>query len=209
MLIIGLTGSIAMGKSTASSYLAGKGLPVWSADDVVHQLYRGDAAKIIAAVFPGTVDERGVDRQKLAGYLMKYPQALGELEAIVHPLVARERTRFLQHHLEEGSPMVVLDIPLLLEKKLDDQVDVVLLMRAPARVQRQRVMQRAGMTEEKFAMIASLQLPEAEKLARADFVVDTSGDFSKTHKALDAVLEKVQEWPQQAARKIREKGSDA
>ena len=191
MLIIGLTGSIAMGKSSACKYLADKGIPVWSADEAVHELYRGQAAFLIEAVFPGTTDEHGVNRDRLSKYLVKFPRAMGELEAIVHPLVEAHRQAFLKHHLDSGSDRVILDIPLLFEKQFEHKVDVILLMTASKEIQRQRVMARAGMSEEKFEMIRSHQMDDEQKRAKADFIVDTSGSFEQTYTELDSVLESL------------------
>ena len=205
MLIIGLTGSIAMGKSSACKYLAGKGLPVWSADQSVHELYSGQAALLIEAVFPGTTNEYGVDRQLLSKYLMAYPRAMGELEAIIHPLVERERNAFINQHLEEGSATIILDIPLLLEKGFEEKVDVILLVTAPMDVQKERVLQRPGMSDEKYAMIRSHQMDDGEKREKADYVVDTSGSFEQTHERLDSFLESLHDWPQKAAERMRDK----
>ena len=199
MLIIGLTGSIAMGKSTATSYLAGRGLPVFSADDAVHILYRGRARKLIASAFPGSNSHGVIDRNLLAKQLIDQPHRLADLEAIIHPLVEEMRSRFLQQNRDAGTKRVVLDIPLLFEKNLEYKVDVILLMTAPLEIQRERVMRRPKMTPEKFEMIDAHQIPDAEKRQRADFIVDTSGPFEETHEQLDQFLESVEDWPQKAA----------
>jgi dephospho-CoA kinase len=194
MLTIGLTGSIAMGKSSAASYLVQKGLPVWSADEAVHELYRGEAALLIESVFPGTTNECGVDRARLSEYLMKFPRALSELEAIIHPLVEKEREAFVKSHRDKGAKCIVLDIPLLFEKQYENHVDVTLLLTAPPDIQRQRVLTRTDMTPEKFEMFLSHQMSDEEKRQRADFIVDTSGSFSQTHVQLDQFLEAVQKY---------------
>jgi dephospho-CoA kinase len=195
MLIIGLTGSIAMGKSSAARYLASRGLPLWSADEAVHELYAGRAAPLIEEAFPGTVRDGVVDRQRLSARLMAAPSLMPRLEAIIHPLVEESRRDFVRQNRERGAEMIVLDIPLLLEKKLDDLVDVILLISAPEDVQRRRALARPGMSEEKLAMIRSRQLPDEEKRRRAHFVVDSSGPFERTHARLDDFLESVQDWP--------------
>lgn len=199
MLIIGLTGSIAMGKSSACKYLAGKGLPVWSADQAVHDLYRGEAALLIERAFPGSTDENGVNRQYLSRHLVEYPEAMAELEAIIHPLVEKDRSAFVRRHRDEGAASIILDIPLLLEKAMEEKVDVILLVTAPLAIQQERAMERLGMTVEKLEMIRSHQMDDEEKRGRADFVVDTSGSFEQTHAKLDSFLESLHDWPQKAA----------
>jgi dephospho-CoA kinase len=193
MQIIGLTGSIAMGKSTAASYLAERGIPLFSADAVVHELYAGAAAPLIEAAFPGTVADGVVDRERLSRQLLADPEGFRRLEAIVHPLVRARRERFIEDNRQKGVPLVVLDIPLLYEKHMEGEVDAVLLVTAPAEVQRERALRRPGMTAEKLALILSRQVPDAEKRLRADFVVDTSGPLAETRRKLDRVLESLQD----------------
>lgn len=193
MLIIGLTGSIAMGKSTAANYLAERGIPLFSADDAVHELYAGAAAAAIEAAFPGSVVDGAVDRARLSQQLLADPAGFQKLEAIVHPLVRARREEFVGRHRAAGAPVVVLDIPLLYEKGLEGEVDAVLLVTAPADVQRQRALGRPGMSADKLAMILARQVPDAEKRARADFVVDTSGPVAETRRKLDRVLESLQD----------------
>ncbi len=202
MLIIGLTGSIAMGKSSACQYLEGKGLPIWSADKAVHELYRGKAVALVEQEFPGVVLDGKVDRQHLMSCLMDDILALERLEAIVHPLVEEDRQEFLKRQLDEQCDRVVLDIPLLLEKGFEHKVDVILLMTAPEEIQRQRVMARPGMSEDKFAMIRAQQMDEEQKRAKADFIIDSSGSHERTHAELDSFLESLHDWPQKAARAI-------
>ncbi len=173
MIKIGLTGSIGMGKSTTAAMFAEQGIPVNDADAVVHDLYRGVAVKKIAAVFPDAVTEGVVDRQKLAKNLAKNPAKFSVLEAIVHPLVRKREREFLQLQSRSGADMVVLDIPLLLETGAESRVDVVVVVSCDPETQRRRVLARPGMTAEKFEMILSRQVPDVEKRARADFVIDT------------------------------------
>ncbi len=202
MLIIGLTGSIAMGKSSACHYLMKKGLPVFSADQVVHELYKERAVPLIFEAFPQVIVDGMVDRSILSKHLMAHPESFQKLETIIHPLVKEQRLAFLRQHMSTGSKAVILDIPLLFEKQLEDSVDVILLVTAPASVQFERVMQRPDMTLEKFEMIRSHQMNDADKRARADFIVDTSGPFEQTHARLDEFLESLHNYPQRAARKI-------
>src|SRR6202521_5140197 len=155
MVVIGLTGSLGMGKSTTSRFFAEAGVPVYDADEAVHRLYAGEAAAAIEAAFPGTTGEQGVDRAKLAQAVLGDDTALARLEAIVHPLVRREELRFLEAARKAGAPVAVLDIPLLFETGGDRRVDAVVVVSAPAQMQRARVFERPGMTEEKFrALIA-------------------------------------------------------
>ena len=202
MLIIGLTGSIAMGKSSATRYLAGKGLPVFSADDAVHALYKRRARKLIAKAFPGSKSHGAIDRNILAKMLVAEPHRLADLEAIIHPLVEEMRIGFIQEHLDAATKRIVLDIPLLFEKNFEDKVDVILVLTAPREIQLERVMKRPKMTSEKFAMIDSHQLKDEEKRQRADFVIDTSGPFEETYARLDQFLESVETWPQKVAAKF-------
>jgi len=188
MLIIGLTGSIAMGKSSAADYLAERGAFIFSADEAVHQLYEGEAVGPVGAAFPGVVREGVVDRELLSALLQKTPQGFAKLEEIVHPMVLRLRDDFISRHRRAGAAMVVLDIPLLFEKQLADQVDVTLLVSAGADEQRRRVLQRPGMSADKLDMILQRQLPDAQKRQLADFVIDTSGPFEQTHAQLDRFL---------------------
>ena len=175
MIIIGLTGSIGMGKTTTADLFRQAGLPVFDADATVHSLYSGPLTGEIEAAFPGTTVEGRVDRTLLAERLGGDPDAFHRLEAIVHPAVRRAEADFLEQARAAGVPAVVLDIPLLFETGRDRDVDKVVVVSAPAEIQRARVLGRPGMTEEKFAAILARQLPDAEKRARADFVVP-SGD---------------------------------
>ena len=184
MIILGLTGSIGMGKSTTAKMFADAGVPVSDADRMVHALYAGAAVPHIEKAFPGTVSDGVVDRDKLAATVLGDPARLHELEAIVHPLVRAETDAFVERHRQAGAPLIVLDIPLLFETGGMDRVDRILVVTAPADVQRERVLSRPGMTEEKFEAILAKQVPDAEKRRRADFVIDTS-------RGMDAAREDV------------------
>ena len=188
MVVIGLTGSIGMGKSTTARFFAEAGVPVHEADLVVHRLYAGEAAPMIEAEFPGVTTAEGVDRSKLARRVLDDPEALRRLESIVHPLVRREEMRFLREADQAGAPIVVLDIPLLFETGADRRVDAVAVATAPADIQRARAFERAGMTEEKFQTLLAKQMPDADKRRRADFVVDTSQGFDSARLQVRAIL---------------------
>lgn len=174
MIVLGLTGSIGMGKSTTARMFIDAGIPVYSADDTVHRLYAGKAAPLIEAAFPGTIENGEVDRAKLSASVMGKPEALRRLEEIIHPLVRKEEMQFRQEASADGARLVVLDIPLLFETAAETRVDKILVVTAPERVQRDRVLARAGMTAEKLDAILSRQIPDAEKQSRADFIIDTS-----------------------------------
>lgn len=174
MIVLGLTGSIGMGKSTTAQMFIDAGIPVYSADDTVHRLYAGKAAPLIEAAFPGTIENGEVDRAKLSASVMGKPEALRRLEEIIHPLVRKEEMQFRQEASADGARLIVLDIPLLFETAAETRVDKVLVVTAPERVQRDRVLARAGMTVAKLDAILSRQIPDAEKQSRADFIIDTS-----------------------------------
>ena len=195
MIVLGLTGSIGMGKSTVEGFFAENGVPVYDADAAVHRLYAGDAAPLIEAEFPGTTKDQVVDRARLAERVIADPAALKRLEAIVHPLVRRDEERFLANAEAAGAAVAVLNIPLLLETGGDARCDAVVVVSAPAETQRARVMSRPGMTEEKFAGLLGKQMPDAEKRRRADFVVDTSEDFDSTRAQVRAILLKAANLP--------------
>jgi dephospho-CoA kinase len=195
MVILGLTGSIGMGKSTAAGFFAEAGAPVHDADAAVHQLYDGAAAPAIEAAFPGTAAGGKVDRAKLGEQVLKDPAALKRLEAIVHPLVRRDEERFLQAAEGAGAKVAVLNIPLLFETGGDKRCDAVVVVSAPPEMQRARVMERPGMTEEKFASLLGKQVPDAEKRRRADFVVDTSKDLDSTRAQVRAILQAAARLP--------------
>ncbi len=191
MIVLGLTGSIGMGKSTAGKMFADRGIPVISADEIVHDLYSGRGAPLIEAAFPGTVIDGTVDREKLSAAVVGNETAFKRLEAIVHPLVEEERQLFVERQRKAGKPLVVLDIPLLYEGGGERHVDRVLVVSCSADLQRERVLKRPGMTEEKFQAILARQVPDAEKRARADYVVDTSGTFEETRAQVDAIVDRI------------------
>jgi dephospho-CoA kinase len=182
MKIIGLTGSIGMGKSAVAAMFRGENVPVFDADAVVHDL-QGPGGRLIPAIetaFPGTTGPQGVDRAKLGAAVFGDPEAMKRLESIVHPAVAAERARFLTDHAT--ADLIVFDIPLLLEKGRPPGIDTVVVVSAPLDVQRERVLARLGMNVEKFEAILSLQMPDAEKRALADHVIDTGTTLAATRK---------------------------
>jgi len=186
MIRIGLTGSIGMGKSTSAKLFAEAGVPVNDSDAVVHDLYSGEAAPLVEAAFPGSTSAGMVDRQELGRKLAVDPSGFKRLEAIVHPLVRERERLYLEGQRQSGADMVVLDIPLLFETGADKRVDKIVVVSCDPQIQRLRVLARPGMTEEKFNMILSRQTPDAEKRARADYVIDTGG-------SIDAAREQVKE----------------
>lgn len=188
MLLIGLTGSIGMGKSTVAQRFRSHGIVVCDADALVHELYSGKAAGPIEAAFPGTTDDGKVDRQKLAALLLSAPDRFKELERIVHPLVQRAEAECLAVARQCGDSLAVLEIPLLFETGGEARVDVTVVVSAPADLQKARVLARPGMTEEKFAQIAARQMPDAEKRRRADFVVDSGTSIEQTEQEVDRLI---------------------
>ncbi len=191
MIILGLTGSIGMGKSTTAKLFAEEGIPVHDADAAVHALYEGEAVSLVEAAFPGTSRAGKVDRALLAKEVVGKPDAMKRLEAIVHPMVARSRDRFLDEAREKGAPVVLLDIPLLFETGGRDLVDAVVVVTADADVQRQRVMDRPGMTAEKFEALLAKQTPDAEKRRRADYIVDSGHGIEPARAQVREILAKV------------------
>ncbi|GAB5374064.1 MAG: dephospho-CoA kinase [Acuticoccus sp.] len=174
MIRLGLTGSIGMGKSTAAGFFAAHGDAVVDADALVHALYRGRAVAPVAAAFPGVAVDGEIDRKALGAAVIGKPEAMARLEAIVHPMVREEEAARVAAAWEEGRRILILDIPLLFETGRETDVDAVVVVSAPAEIQRQRVLARPGMTDEIFANILSRQMPDAEKRRRAHFVCDTS-----------------------------------
>jgi len=195
MFVIGLTGSIGMGKSTTAGFFADAGVPVYDADAAVHALYEGEAVAPIEAAFPGTTRDGKVDRDALGKRVLENPEALKRLEAIVHPLVRQAQARFLREAEAQGTAIVVVDIPLLFETKGEERVDAVVVVSAPPDVQRARVLARPGMSAERFDAILTKQMPDAEKRRRADFVVDTSGGFEDARAQVHAILAAVAKMP--------------
>jgi dephospho-CoA kinase len=195
MFILGLTGSLGMGKSTTAGFFAEAGVPVHDADAVVHRLYEGEAVAAIEAAFPGTTTAGKVDRIKLAARAVDDPRALRRLEAIVHPLVREAKTRFLAEAEKRGAPVVVLDIPLLLETGGHQKVDAVVVVSAPAETQRQRVLARPGMTADKLDALLARQMADSEKRRHADFVVDTSRGFDAARAQVQEILRAIATMP--------------
>ena len=195
MFILGLTGSLGMGKSTTAKFFAEEGVPVHDADAVVHRLYEGEAVAPIEAAFPGSTRGGKVDRAKLGERVLGDPAALKKLEAIVHPLVAAARERFLGEAARSGAEVAVLDIPLLYETGGEARCDAVVVVTAPAEMQRARVFERPGMSEEKLAALTAKQLPDAEKRARADFIVDSGQGFAAARRQVREILAQVAKMP--------------
>lgn len=192
MLIIGLTGSIGMGKSTTAGIFAEMGVPVWDADAAVHRLYApdGGAAGPVGALCPEAVVDGAVDRSRLKDWIARDPAALAKLEAVVHPLVAADRAAFIATAARDGQRAVLLDIPLLFETGAEASVDAVVVVSVPPDVQRQRVLERPGMTAEHLQTILDRQLPDAEKRKRADFIIDTT-TMEGARAAVARVLEEI------------------
>ncbi len=190
-LILGLTGSIGMGKSTVAAMFRAAGVPVFDADLEVRSMQGadGELVEAIEAAFPGSTGPEGVQREKLGEQVFGNPQALARLEAIVHPVAAQKRAAFLLEHA--GAPIVVFDIPLLFEKGGYEQVDRIAVVSAPASVQRERVLSRPGMTEEKFAQILAIQTPDAEKRTRAEHVIETGCPLEETERWVEALVEEL------------------
>ncbi|RDV04052.1 dephospho-CoA kinase [Undibacter mobilis] len=197
MFVLGLTGSIGMGKTATAKMFADEGIPVQDADAAVHALYEGKATALIEAAFPGTTADGKVDRAKLGAMVIGKPDAMAKLEKIVHPLVARERDDFLTGAEKAGADIVVLDIPLLYETGSDLNCDAVVVVSAPAELQRERVLARPGMTEERFAAILAKQMPDEQKRARADFIVDTSRGFDAARDQVREILRQVRKMANQ------------
>jgi dephospho-CoA kinase len=191
MLVLGLTGSVGMGKSTVAAMFAEKGVATFDADATVHAHYRGAAAPLVEAAFPGTVVDGAVDRKKLADKVIDSPPAIAKLEAIVHPLVREAENSFRARVAGEGRRVALLDIPLLLETGGESRVDAVVLVSAAPEIQAARVLERPGMTRERLAAILKRQMPDDEKRRRAHFIVDTGGDFAETWRQVDDVLRAV------------------
>jgi dephospho-CoA kinase len=191
MFILGLTGSVGMGKSTTAQMFADEGVPVHDADAAVHALYEGEAVAPVEAEFPGTTAKGKVDRAQLGERVIGHPEEMLKLERIVHPLVAKARDAFLAEAEKRGASVAVLDIPLLYETGGEALCDAVVVVSAPADMQRQRVLERPDMTEAKFTAILAKQMPDAEKRARADFVVDTSQGFDAARAQVRDILARV------------------
>ena len=193
--VLCLTGSLGMGKSATAKMFADAGVPVHDSDAVVHALYEGEAVAAIEAAFPGTTADGKVDRAKLAAVVINDKAALKRLEAIVHPLVGAARDKFLADAQSSGTPVVLLDIPLLFEIGGEARCNAVVVVSAPADMQRTRAFERPGMTEEKFAALLAKQVPDAEKRRRADFIVDTSVGFDHARAQVRDILSAIANMP--------------
>jgi dephospho-CoA kinase len=196
MRILGLTGSIGMGKSTTAKLFAEAGVPVYDADAAVHKIYEGEAAPAIEAAFPGTTVEGRVDRAKLSAKVVHDPAAIKQLEQIVHPMLGASRKKFLDDAERAGAPVVVMDIPLLFETGGEKRVDAVVVVTTSPESQRERILARGTMTSEALDAILARQLPDAEKRERADFVVDTSHGLDPVRARLRDILAEVVKMPQ-------------
>lgn len=200
MMIVGLTGSMAMGKSTAANYLKSLGIPVFDSDAAVHVLYEGEAVETIEQAFPGVAQGGRVDRKKLGEAIAGDSAALAQLEAIVHPMVRRKQRDFILAEELRGAELVILDIPLLFESGANRLCDAVIVVSAPEDVQRERLATRKGMTPAKIDDLLGRQMSDAEKRARADFIVDTSGTIPESRAQLDRILATLR---QQEGQKIK------
>lgn len=191
MIVLGLTGSIGMGKSTVAAMFADLGIPVHDADATVHDLYRGEAVAPIEAAFPGITQAGAVDRKLLSRRLSENPALFETLERIVHPMVRKAELVFLEHNREAGCSLVLLDIPLLFETKAEDRVDAVVVVTCDPQIQRERVLKRPGMTREKFDLILSRQVPDAVKRAKADYIIDTGGALDSTRRQVAEIVKQL------------------
>ena len=196
MIILGLTGSIGMGKSTTAKLFAEAGVPVYDADATVHQLYEGEAAPAIEAAFPGTTAGGKVDRPKLSARVVHDPAAMKQLEQIVHPMLGASRQKFFADAERAGAPVTVVDVPLLYETGGEKRVDAVVVVTTSPENQRARIMARGTMTSEALDSILARQLPDAEKRKRADFVVDTSDGLDPVRARIRDILQQVVRMPQ-------------
>ncbi|KQT85549.1 dephospho-CoA kinase [Aurantimonas sp. Leaf443] len=205
MIVLGLTGSIGMGKSTVAGMFGDLGVPVHSADEAVHALYAGAAAPLVEAAFPGTVSGGVVDRAALSKAVLNDSAALARLETIVHPLVRAAETRFLDAARASGACLAVLDIPLLYETGGEARCDAVAVVSAPAEIQRARVLARPGMTPDRFSAILAKQVPDEEKRRRADIVIDTGTSLETTRAAVERIVGSFAKDPGRYRRRIAPK----
>lgn len=193
MIVLGLTGSIGTGKSTTAAMFRDLGVPVHDADATVHDLYRAEAVAPVAALFPEALENGTIDRKALSAILARSPERFGELEAVIHPLVRARETAFLDAERRNGAPLVLLDIPLLYETGGEKRVDKVVVVTCDPQTQRERVLARPGMTEEKFQLILSRQMPDAEKRRRADFIIDTGRGLDAAREQLEEIIARLTE----------------
>jgi len=199
MLILGLTGSIGMGKSTTAKLFAEAGVPVYDADATVHKIYEGEAAPAIEAAFPGTTVDGKVDRAQLSAKVVHDPSAIKRLEEIVHPMLRAYHQKFLDDAQRSGAPVAVVDVPLLFETGGEKRVDAVVVVTTSPELQRQRILARDDMTDEKLDAILARQMPDAEKRKRADFIVDTSHGLKPVRAQIRDILDQVVKMPRRRA----------
>lgn len=193
MKIIGLTGSIGMGKTTTAEMFKKHGVPTIDADQIVHQLYENEAVALIEEAFPGTTDGKTVDREKLSAFVIGQPDSFKKLEAIIHPLVRQKQDEFVKSHREQGADLVLLDIPLLFETGAQSRVDIIVVVTCDPEIQKKRVLARKNMNIDKFNAILKKQLPDAEKRKLADHIVDTSVSFEETEAQVIALLSNLRQ----------------
>src|ERR1700742_4028737 len=199
MIVLGLTGSIGMGKSTTAKLFAEAGVPVYDADATVHQIYQGEAAPVIEAAFPGTTVNGKVDRKKLSAKVVHDPAAMKQLEALVHPMLRAHHQKFLDDAERSGAPIVVVDIPLLFETGGEKRVDAVVVVTTSPEIQRERILARDNMTAEKLDYILARQMPDAEKRKRAHFIVDTSHGLDPVRGRIRDILAEAARMPRRRA----------
>lgn len=195
MLLLGLTGSIGMGKSTTAKLFQEAGVPVYDADATVHKVYEGEATAAVEAAFPGSTANGKVDRQKLSGMVVNNPDAMKRLETVVHPMLRSHQLKFLEDAEKSGAPVAVLDVPLLYETGGEHRVDAVVVVTTTPEIQRERILARENMTPDKLDAILARQLPDAEKRKRADFVVDTSHGLDPVRQRIGEILREVVKMP--------------
>lgn len=195
MVILGLTGSIGMGKSATAKLFAEAGVPVYDADAAVHMLYEGEAVPAIEAAFPGTTVDGKVDRNRLSARVVHDPAAMRRLEEIVHPMLGASRQKFLADAERSGARVAVVDVPLLFETGGEKRVDAVVVVTTTAEIQRQRILSRPNMTDEKLDAILARQMPDAEKRRRANFVVDTSHGLDPVRARIRDILDQAVRMP--------------
>ena len=195
MIILGLTGSIGMGKSTTAKLFAEAGVPVYDADAAVHMLYEGEAAPAIEAAFPGATVDGKVDRNRLSARVVHDPAAIKRLEQIVHPMLGASRQKFLRDAEQSGAPVAVVDVPLLFETGGEERVDAVVVVTTTPEIQRERILERPNMTDEKLDAILARQMPDAEKRGRANFVVDTSHGLDPVRARIRDILDEAVKMP--------------
>jgi dephospho-CoA kinase len=199
MIVLGLTGSIGMGKSTTAKLFAEAGVPVYDADATVHQVYEGEAAPVIEAAFPGTTVDGKVNRTRLSARVVHDPAAMKQLEALVHPMLRAHHQKFLDDAERSGAPVAVVDVPLLFETGGEKRVDAVVVVTTSPEIQRERILARDNMTAEKLEHILARQMPDAEKRKRADFIVDTSHGLDPVRSRIRDILVEAVKMPRRRA----------